>query len=985
MLEELARRASDPFERVLPPFLPAGGEHAAAARREARWVELGGGRDPGRLARSLAWRGIDLAAIRPALGGASLAGGAALPAWTASFEGLVDAAVEEVAAFMRGARGMPRFIRPAEPYPFEMVLAPFVLAATRRVDRVAAGDVAAAAWAGLERALLFRLVRLCGSVLETQWARHVRQLGLADGDALMRAFSERMLAPPVPAFLADYPVLARLVTLGCDNWVDAVDEMLARVRRDRPALGECFGGGAPLGGLTDVRFGDADVHDGHRAVAILTFASGTRLVYKPRSLELDAAFEALVGHLNRRGLSHGLGAPAVFRGDGYGYAAFIESRPAADEAALARFYHRMGALVALTSVLGSTDLHYSNVIASGDMPVPIDLETILSAPAFPRSATVAPPAAAAAGPARPWAVETMLLPTWHKVRGGVFTDRSAIGADLPGTDTDVTSLPCGAGELEAVLGRHAGALLAGFEEMYRVLLANREALLLPGGPLDAFADGDIRIVLRETWLYIVILAQSVDAQVLRDGADRAVALERLNHVSAVSSHATFAPVVARERVALAALDVPRFGFRADGVDLRDRHGVVIAGACSTSPLDEARRRLGLLGEDDLSRQLALVRGSLAARLAKPPSACAREAVAAGPPGSRSDLVARAVAIASGLTRHDWGAVTQPPPGFAFEPQAGRWVWTLADDGLGHGRLGVAVLFAAVSRFDEGGDWRRTALGLAGPVFDRVAATLGVELRPHMPWLGIESGLGGWLLAAAALARLLGPDVIPVPLMEAVASLAPPAGCRVDVSGGAAGALLGFVALHQATGDERLLSAAGRCAAPVRAALDAGVPESGWFGGRHGMAWAIGRLTPGVPLAPPGDAMTGQGLDGLGLAALMAGGDGARADALARAGLASLDSYRLGNAGEIDALLMAGRRLGRSDLVEVAHGRGAAMAARADASGWSLLPGARDSETLVVPGLFDGVGGIAYALLRLADPDRVPSLAALLAAEPDIEA
>src|SRR5262249_25496230 len=40
------------------------------------------------------------------------------------------------------------------------------------------------------------------------------------------------------------------------------------------------------------------------------------------------------------------------------------------------FYRRQGSWLALLHALGATDVHYENVVAAGEHPVPVDLETL---------------------------------------------------------------------------------------------------------------------------------------------------------------------------------------------------------------------------------------------------------------------------------------------------------------------------------------------------------------------------------------------------------------------------------------------------------------------------------------------------------------------------------------------------------------------------------------------------------------------------------
>lgn len=984
LLTEIAERASDLQERLAPPFLPAPANDAIETRL-ARWAELGAKGDRERLRRSLAWRGLDLDALIPALAGARLAEGAELPDWVLRFDALVTGALGKVEAFRNGdLREPPRFIRSDAPLAYEMVLAPFVMAAAERLGSGLEDMASPAALSALERGLLRRLSRLSGPVLAEEWARFDPETMFAEdpGGRSLR-FAARMLAPPLPNFLAEYPVLARLLTLACDNWREAAAELLRRLRRDREAIEAAFNRGGALGALVDVEVGDADVHDGHREVLILGFASGLKLVYKPRSLALDAAFRALVEQLNGHGLALPLRAPAVLCRAGYGYAEHIDRRLCADDAALARFYHRMGALTALAAALGSTDLHFNNIIACGEEPVPIDLETMLSAELRPDAAFARRSAAEREEVAhtRRWPLATMILPSWQKLRGGLYADRSALGISLEDGAEAVpaTSLPCPPPALEAALKAHIGTVRAGFEDMYRLLLRERAALLAPGGPLAAFDQAPLRVVLRETWLYMALLRHSIEPAVLRDGADRAIALERLNHIAGIAEEPpVFVPVIAPERAALLGLDVPRFGYVASSRDLRDRNGVVAAAVAARSPAEEMRERFGTLSNDELQRQSALVQGTLLARLTRPPGPTRENTPEAPIPPGSAELAARAAEIAEQV----FGRARIGPDGtrswqtLAYHGETGRWNWTAPADGLAQGRLGLAVLCAALSRVGGADPWRERALTLARPAFARFHDMLAAPPRSHVPWLGLEGGVGGALLAAAALHRLLGAEALPTELVAAAAALMPPPESRLDAADGIAGALIGLLALARETGIRDLDDAAMRCAAFLADADWTALPQEPWLQGRSGLALALTRWR-GSDAESVALASLAPGLEGIAAAALA--GSGEPLARLSAAGLPELDTLRFGTAGEVDALLFLGDRLGRADLCRAAERLASASLTRAASRGWRLLPGIDEEATLL--GLFDGVAGIAYMLLRIAAPTVVPSLAGLaLAAE-----
>lgn len=952
-LARLAERASDLFERSSAPFIPVPVDEAMVRHRLQRWAQLGALGEVDRLRRTLAARSIDLDAMGPALTGARLHDTAPLPAWVERFASLMTAAHDAVEAYRRDPAGVDlRFIDPSAPLDFEMVVAPLVLSARRRVPDDAIADVGTAALGSMERILMARLSLLCGPVLQTELRAFALDQPLDSDGALARRFAATFWSAPLPAIFNEYPVLARLVTLVCDHWVEAMVEMLTRITADRMALAGVFNHGQPVGRLTNIELGDADMHDGHRTVAILTFDSGCRVVYKPRSLEIDQAFAAFVAEVNEAAAGEVLRAPAVCCGDGYGYAEFIQAQPAADDTSLALFYHRMGALAAVTATLGSTDLHCGNVIASAGTPVAIDLETILSAElrlVQPSSAgTALPPATAV-----PNVVQTMLLPLWNEVRG-IVMDRSAVAPGADGAPVPAISLPCAASDLEAVLRRHGHHLVEGFEQTYRHLSAAGHTLC-DRSAFRMFGCASIRCVVRETSLYFTILRQSVDPACLRDGADRAIALERLNHVAAAAPDATLASLVNHERTCLLALDIPRFMMPCATADLTNGHSVILPNIAAVSPLERAARRLTSLDTADCSRQARYVAASIAARLAPAPARAPHTVPDARPSVSTDELIARAVAIAERLPDTITGASIAGREGLAFLPQRKRWVWTVGNFGLGSGSAGDALLFAALAESTNQERWRERALQYARHAAEWAAAMLSATgVRPYMPWLGVESGVGGQLCALALLARSLGPAVVSAALVDALAHYSPAAKSRTDLAGGVAGMLLGLKLLDRELGDARLGAAATCCEMFLASS-------------------AQPRPTPEAPFDPP--------LSVEATAALRQPVDRARVATLRNAGLPALDSYRFGTAGEVDALLWLGQRGERADGVDVAAQRMAAAVARADRIGWRLLPDEADSS-LVIDGLFDGAPGVAYAMLRLAAPNTVPSLAAALVGEVD---
>jgi hypothetical protein len=683
VLAAVAARAATLEERLRPPFVledPA--RHGAIiARRMERWARHAARGDLSRLRETLAWRGINLERLAPALGMARLADGAALPEWA-----------DDLATLL--AEALPRAECGPRMRPHEAILAPFAAATAARLSAACRVTLGERVLADLERGLLLRLTRLCGPVLDTCFALFDREHARKPGLGPMRArFEAAMLAGPMPPFLRERPVLARLLVQACAHWRDAAEELAQRFAADRAELVQFLLAGADPGEPAGVETGDADLHDGHREVLILRFAGGARLVYKPRPLGLDAALAGLLEWLAARGAATAVAVPAVLVRPGHGWAACVEARPVTDAAALARHHRSSGALVALAHALGTTDMHFGNLIAAGEGPVPIDLETVLSAQ--PRAGFALAGAAQEEASRQHRSIAgSMLLTTWRAAGGGPPAELSGLwglargGRNLPGDQP-----------IEALLAEAEAPLLEGFTDTYRLLLRHRDALLAADGPLAGFVGQPVRIVLRDTATYLRLLRLSIQDEVLGDGADRAIALERLHHLAAAEvAPRALLPMIDAERRALQEGDVPRFIVRADGLDLRDAQGLVAPAAMEASPLDGARARIAALSEADLTLQRELLRQARLARLAPAPDILPRQPV--GPAtAAPQDFAAAARAAADRLLAAAHAGADGLPAwhGLLLQPQARRYTAGLVGDGLAEGRLGIAVFLAALGR------------------------------------------------------------------------------------------------------------------------------------------------------------------------------------------------------------------------------------------------------------------------------------------------
>jgi lantibiotic modifying enzyme len=131
--------------------------------------------------------------------------------------------------------------------------------------------------------------------------------------------------------------------------------------------------------------------------------------------------------------------------------------------------------------------------------------------------------------------------------------------------------------------------------------------------------------------------------------------------------------------------------------------------------------------------------------------------------------------------------------------------------------------------------------------------------------------------------------------------------------------------------------------------------SAWCHGAPGIV--TGRL---IGRAALGDSLTGAELD-----------DGLRTTATSER---SSDHLCCGALGRADVLLSAGLELGRADLLASSRELVARVVARAGDQGFRFAPTSFERSTDFV-GLFRGLPGIGYLLLRMLEPSLLPSVLA----------
>ena len=129
----------------------------------------------------------------------------------------------------------------------------------------------------------------------------------------------------IPPLLEEYTVLTRQLVECIESWVTREQELLTRLCSDWEEICHTFSPEQNPDQLVEIYEGAGDTHRGGRSVTILTWSTGFRLVYKPRSMAIDSHFQELLAWLNERGQQPPLRTFTVLNKETYGWAEFLHA------------------------------------------------------------------------------------------------------------------------------------------------------------------------------------------------------------------------------------------------------------------------------------------------------------------------------------------------------------------------------------------------------------------------------------------------------------------------------------------------------------------------------------------------------------------------------------------------------------------------------------------------------------------------------------
>ena len=621
-------------ERIEGDFFPYTGEDETKIHSYIKkWKEISAKNNDISFQRRLSFDNMDIDKVKPFLGKVTFTGRGKIPSWCDILKKIINRKAISLKKIRSDKRSLCLNL------PFEELFFHFIPVAMEELVKKT-GDsynlLSEKASVMLEYNLLYSLNILCvKSVYEAFSVFLPEEKSSSEYGKYYDDFIKKTLKDSFKDFFMTYPVLGRLVSTFIKLWLDSVSEFFLRLEEDLPEISRVFYEDNDPGYITDLKTGLSDRHNGGRTVIALTFSSGLKLVYKPRSLSLDCSYIKLLSWFNEQSGITDFKTFNILNRENYGWAEFVEYLPCKTGEEGRKYYIRTGHLLCLLYVLGSSDCHMENLIACGEYPVFVDLETLMEPEVkfFGEEKYSKRVRFQADKEFFSSVIKTGILPRWTFDLEKKPYDVSALGSighhgrpflkeTWKNLKTDSIKMDIEEAEFKQCQNvplldgtalypfEYKEFILEGFRDFYTFFIKHRDDLLSSDSPLKELKNKYIRFFSRFTGDYGMMINRVMEPSLLGDPLMWSITLEGM---ADKKDGKYFWPIVKSEILSLEQLDIPSITCLSDSKDLYLTDGTTVENFFHSSGYDNVLKRIKKLDSKDMERQTVLIYSSLYAR------------------------------------------------------------------------------------------------------------------------------------------------------------------------------------------------------------------------------------------------------------------------------------------------------------------------------------------------------------------------------------
>lgn len=421
-----------------------------------------------------------------------------------------------------------------------------------------------------------------------------------------------------------YPELIRLL----DNYVENTLNYLRDIFTDIDILVKEKN--CKFGMLLEVKNGLGDTHNNGKSVAKIVFEKKT-LYYKPRQLTMEKRYSELLKWCEKQIPNYkSIKCGKVYEISNSGFMEAISYSECNTLDEVSDFYYKIGELLCILYTLNSKDFHCENIIADGDSPVLIDLETLLHGTLEDKKEDNI--IYSVNNTIQESVIGTSLLPTLLPNTnteeaievGGIGKGMKQISPFktqvLRNTKADNIEIEFVNKELPLAQNypKYNGTVIGcsnylqevrnGFSCIYLWILEHKEAYVNELKTL--FGEVECRVICKNTNIYTQLLETGYHPDVLHNKWDRKIYLCRLGLLLIQNKDWDRISLYKSEYNELLNGDIPIFYMRTNDYTVYNRYNEKIFSVMSKNSVVEIiHRKVEYMGENDYQRQIALINHS----------------------------------------------------------------------------------------------------------------------------------------------------------------------------------------------------------------------------------------------------------------------------------------------------------------------------------------------------------------------------------------
>ena len=421
-------------------------------------------------------------------------------------------------------------------------------------------------------------------------------------------------------FYNKYPVAARLLTIKTEYFINHVVEALNRLDKNGNEIKKYIKVDITQNEIKKIIPNEGDTHQKGKSVIQIIFKDDAKIIYKPKNLCVSEKYNELINWVNRNSklldMKTNLG---VYKQD-FSFESFVPHNPCESKEQIQNYYIRFGQIIGIAYFIGGTDLHLENIIANGEYPIIIDIETLFKQDIPIKIKNTAD--LIAMNENINSVISTGLLPfkALNENKDGKGIDLSALNGGeqkLPHkilmptanftdemrfeyqeyTRPGAQNLPFLHNE-EVAFKKYTKYIIEGFRNMCMFVLNNKEKFL---NKVDIFNHILVRQVLKDTNKYANMLDFSYHPKCMKDFLEREKLFENIWGYPYKNKS-----VIKYEVEDMLFEDIPIFFTYNDSKNLITSDGTIIRDYYNKTSLDMVKEKIKYFNNEDLEKQISYI-------------------------------------------------------------------------------------------------------------------------------------------------------------------------------------------------------------------------------------------------------------------------------------------------------------------------------------------------------------------------------------------